>query len=147
MSIVRWDPFRELEDVSDRLSRMIARPRNGNGAEQAALADWMPAVDIAETPSEYLLKVELPEMKKEDIKIHIENNVLSLEGERKLEREQSGKKFHRMERSYGRFMRSFGLPENVDSTKVRADYQEGVLAVHIAKTPLPGAKAIDIKVS
>lgn len=147
MTIVRWDPFRELEDMSDRLSRLIARPRFGNGGDQAVAAEWAPAVDIAETTNEYLIKVEVSEVKKEDIKIHIENGVLSLEGERKAERDDNGKRFLRTERPYGRFARSFGLPDNVDPTKVRADHRDGMLFLHVAKMAAPGTKAIDVKIS
>lgn len=142
MSIVRWDPFRELEDMSDRLSRLVARPRG-----ETTLGDWTPAVDIAETPTEYLIKAEIPEVKKEDIKVRVENGVLSLEGERKIEREEKGKRFHRTERMYGRFVRSFGLPDDVDPSKVSADFKDGMLVVHVAKAPAPTAKSIEVKIS
>src|SRR5215510_14601999 len=115
MTLVRWDPFRELEDMSDRLNRMFARPALRNsGKEIMTVADWIPTVDISETDHEYLIKAELPEVKKEDVKVTVENGVLTLEGERRQENEEKGKKFHRVERSDGSFVRSFTLPESVD---------------------------------
>jgi HSP20 family protein len=146
MNIARWDPFRELEDMSDRLSRLITRPRYGSGTDTTG-ATWSPPVDIVETPSEYLIKAELPEVNKEDIRVHVENGVLALEGERRAEPESEGKRFHRTERPQGRFARSFGLPEDVDPTKVRADYRDGMLLIRVAKAPVAATKAIDVKVS
>jgi HSP20 family protein len=149
MALVRWDPFRELEDMSERLNRMFARPavRSGNGKEALTVADWMPTVDISETDAEYLIKAELPEIKKEDVKVTVEDGVLTLQGERRQEKEEKGKKFHRVERSYGSFVRSFTLPESVDDAEVKAEYRDGVLALHLPKTERVKPKAIDVKVS
>src|SRR4030095_10735521 len=108
MTLVRWDPFRELEDMSDRLNRMFARPAlRSSGKETMTVADWSPTVDISETDGEYLIKAELPEVKKEDVKVTVENGVLTLQGERRQEKEGTGRRFHRVERSYGSFVRSF----------------------------------------
>ena len=115
MTLVRWDPFRELEDMSERLNRVFSRPTLRNtGKENLTVADWMPTVDISETESEYLIKAELPEVRKEDVKVTVENGVLTLQGERRQEKEEKGRRFHRVERSYGSFVRSFTLPESVD---------------------------------
>lgn len=150
MNLVRWDPFRELEEVSHRLNRLFsasAPTRAAEGARDAmALFDWAPAVDIAETVEEFHVKAELPEVKKEDVKVSVDNGVLRIEGERRHEKEDKGKKYHRVERAYGSFMRSFTLPDNVDATRVRAEYKDGVLDVRLPKVERAKPKAVEIKV-
>ena len=124
MTLVRWDPFRELEDMSERLNRVFSRPPLRNsGKENLTVADWMPTVDISETEGEYLIKAELPEVRKEDVKVTVENGVLTLQGERRQEKEEKGKRFHRVERSYGSFVRSFTLPESVDESSRQSRIQ------------------------
>ena len=148
MTLVRWDPFRELEDMSERLNRVFSRPTLRNtGKENLTVADWMPTVDISETESEYLIKAELPEVRKEDVKVTVETGVLTLQGERRQEKEEKGKRFHRVERSYGSFVRSFTLPESVDEGGVKAEYKDGVLALHLPKSERVKPKAIDVKVA
>jgi HSP20 family protein len=149
MSLVRWDPFRELEDMSERLNRVFARPamRNNAGKENLTVADWMPVVDISESDGEYLIKAELPEVKKEDVKVTVEDGVLTIQGERRQEKEEKGKRYHRVERSYGSFVRSFTLPESVDEGGVKAEYKDGVLNLHLPKSEKVKPKAIDVKVS
>lgn len=151
MAIVRWDPFRELEEMSDRLNRMITRPGAGpsaaQGKEVMTVADWAPTVDISETEAEYAIKAELPEVKKEDVKVTVEDGVLTLQGERKQEKEEKGKKYHRIERSYGRFVRSFTLPDSVDESKVKAEYTDGVLHLHLPKSEKAKPKQIDVKIA
>jgi HSP20 family protein len=148
MTIVRWDPFRELEDMSERLNRVFARPSVRNtGKENLTVADWMPTVDISETEGEYLIKAELPEVRKEDVKVTVENGVLTLQGERRQEKDEKGKRFHRVERSYGSFVRSFSLPESVDDGAVKAEYKDGVLNLHLPKSEKVKPKAIDVKVA
>lgn len=151
MAIVRWDPFRELEEMSDRLNRMVTRPGAGQVAAQAkevmTVADWAPTVDISETEAEYAIKAELPEVKKEDVKVTVEDGVLTLQGERKQEKEEKGKKYHRIERSYGRFVRSFTLPDSVDESKVKAEYADGVLHLHLPKSEKAKPKQIDVKIA
>jgi HSP20 family protein len=147
MTLVRWDPFRELESMSDRLNRVFARPTlSTSGREALTVADWMPTVDISETDSAYLIKAELPEVKKEDVKVTVENGVLTLQGERRQEKEEKGKKYHRVERSYGSFARSFTLPESVDEGAVKAEYKDGMLSLHLPKTEKVKPKSIDVKV-
>lgn len=154
MSLVRWDPFRELEEMSERLNRAfggLGRPAAARaseaGREALTVPDWAPVVDISETDQEYLIKAEIPEVKREDVKVSVENGVLTMQGERKQEKEEKGKKFHRVERYYGSFLRTFTVPDNVDDTKVRAEFKDGVLNVHLPKTEKAKPKAIDVKVA
>jgi HSP20 family protein len=147
-TLATWNPFGELDEVQNRLGSFFGGtfPRFGNGNGGLKLADWSPQVDITEDEKEYLLKTDLPEMKKDEIKVDVENGVLSVSGERKAEKEEKNKKFHRIERSYGSFLRSFTLPEDADGAKVSADFKEGVLKVHLPKSPAAKPKAIEVKV-
>lgn len=143
-----WDPFREMEEMSDRISRLIGRREMTriNGEEALTSIDWVPEVDIIESEKEYLIKAELPEIKKEDVKVSVEKGVLTIQGERKQEKEEKGKKFHRIERSYGSFERSFTLPDDADAGKVSAEFKDGVLSVHLAKSEKATAKPKQIEV-
>jgi HSP20 family protein len=150
MSIVRWDPFRELEDMSNRLNRVFGRSGLAGTTEDKGefiTFDWAPSVDIAETAEAFEIKAELPDVKKEDVRVTVEEGQLRISGERKQEKEEKGKKFHRVERSYGSFMRSFSLPENVDDARLSAEYKDGVLNVRLPKTEKAKPKAIAVKVS
>jgi HSP20 family protein len=135
--------------MSERLNRVFTRPalRTTGGKEHLTVADWIPTVDISESDGEYLIKAELPEVKKEDVKVTVEDGVLTLQGERRQEKEEKGKRFHRVERSYGSFVRSFTLPESIDESGVRADYKDGVLNLHLPKTEKVKPKAIEVKVA
>lgn len=150
MTLVRWDPFRELEEMSDRLNRMVSRPAlprtNGNGKEAMTVADWVPSVDVSETEGEYQIKAEIPDVKKEDVKVTVEDGVLTIQGERKHEKEEKGKKYHRVERSYGSFVRSFTLPDLVDEEKVKAEFKDGVLNLQLPKSEKAKPKAIEVSV-
>ena len=148
MTLVRWDPFRELEEMSDRLNRMISRPvlPRTDGKETMVVADWAPSVDISETDGEYQIKAEIPDVKKEDVKVTLEDGVLTIQGERKHEKEEKGKKYHRIERSYGSFARSFTLPDLVDEEKVKAEFKDGVLNLQLPKSEKAKPKAIEVKV-
>ena len=146
-ALMRWDPFRELEEVSDRLNRMFARPATRtNGKETMTVADWAPTVDISETDGEYQIKAEIPDVKKEDVKVTVEDGVLTIQGERKQEKEEKGKRYHRIERSYGSFVRSFSLPDVIDEEKVKAEFKDGVLSLHLPKSEKAMPKAIEVKV-
>ena len=112
-----------------------------------AVADWSPEVDISEDDQGYLLKADLPEMKKDDVRVPVEEGVLSVSGERKSEKEDQKKKFHRIELSFGTFRRSFTLPEDADSTKVTADLRDGVLRVHLPTARVAKSKATQVKVA
>ena len=154
-TLVRWDPFKtrwnplkDRDELESRLAAMFrTREATGNGGKEAlTVAQWSPLVDITEDEKEYLIKAELPEMKKEDVRLTVENDVLAISGERKFEKEEKGKTYHRIERAYGSFVRSFSLPEDADGSKVSADYKDGVLQVHLPKSEKSRPKAIEIKV-
>lgn len=149
MNIVRWDPFRELEEMSERLNRVMGRPstRRDNGKETLTVADWAPSVDISENGGEYFIKAELPEVNKDDVKITLEDGVLTIQGERRQEKEEKGRKYHRIERSYGTFVRSFTLPDSVDEGKVSAEFKDGILNLRLPKTEKAKPKAIEVKVA
>lgn len=142
-TLARWDPMREFEEMTERLNRFIDR----NPAEEALVtAAWSPIVDIQETEKEYLIKAELPEVKKEDVKVTVKDGVLSLEGERRQEKEEKSTKFHRVERSYGQFVRSFTMPEDAEPQSVRAEFKDGVLSVHLVKSQKANPKAVEVAV-
>jgi HSP20 family protein len=150
MNLVKWDPFRELQDVSSRLNRIFGRTERADSDNgMLAVADWMPSVDISETDTAYLIKGEIPGVKKEDVKVTIEDGMLTIQGERKQEKEEKGKKFHRVECSYGSFMRSFRVPDDADESKVKAEFKDGMLNVTLTKNPKAKAKssAINVKVN
>lgn len=146
-ALTKWNPFRELEEMQNRLSSFFGRtPLRGLGEESMTVSEWTPLVDITEDDKEYLIKAELPEVKKEDVKVTVEDGVLTITGERKFEKEEKGKKYHRIERAYGSFMRSFTLPEAAAGDKVSAEFKDGVLKVHLPKSPEAKPKSIDVKV-
>ncbi len=145
----RWNPFKELEEMEKRLSSFFGRTpvSTGDKKEAITVAEWSPLVDILEDEKEYVIKAEVPEMTKEEIKINVHDDVLAISGERKYEKEEKGKKYHRVERAYGSFMRSFVLPEDADGSKVNAEYKDGVLKVHLPKSEKAKPKAIEVKVA
>jgi len=145
MAIARWDPWREIEDMFDRYARAGSLPRGG-GHELARAGDWTPRVDIAETDKAFVIKVEIPEVKKEDVSITVDNGILSIRGERQQEKEENGKTFHRIERSYGEFTRNFTLPDNVEVEGINATFKDGMLSLDIPKTEKAKPKAIEVKV-
>lgn len=152
MAITRWNPFRELEEMNDRLNRAfgrsaLARDLDANGKDALVGFDWAPSVDITENNEEFQIKAELPEVKKEDVKIHVEDGVLTLTGERKQEKEEQNKRWHRVERSYGSFMRSFTLPTNIDDAKIRAEFKDGVLTMRLPKSATAKPKSIEVKLT
>jgi len=149
MNLIKWDPFRELEDVSNRLNRIFGRStaRAESGQEMLAVADWSPSIDISETDAAYLIKAEIPGVKKEDVKVTIQDGMLTIQGERKIEKEEKGKKFHRVERSYGSFVRSFRIPDNADENSVKAEFKDGMLNVTLAKSAKAKAKSVNVAVT
>lgn len=149
MNLVKWDPFSELEDVSSRLNRMFGRTslRAGTDKEMLTLADWMPSVDISETSDAYLVKGEIPGVKKEDVKITIHDGMLNIQGERKQEKDEQDKKFHRVECSYGSFARSFRVPDDADESAVKADFKDGMLNITLPKSAKVKPKSIEVSVS
>lgn len=149
MNLVKWDPFRELEDMSSRLNRIFGRPalRTASDNELMAVADWMPSVDISETDTAYLIKGEIPGVKKEDVKVTLQDGMLTIQGERKLEKEEKGKKFHRVECSYGNFVRSFRVPDDADEAGVKAEFKDGMLNVTLPKSEREKPKSVNVTVS
>ncbi|CUS35135.1 Heat shock protein, Hsp20 family [Candidatus Nitrospira nitrificans] len=146
----RWNPFKELEEMEKRLSSYFGRtsvPSRGDKQEAITVAEWSPLVDISEDDKEYVIKAEIPEMKKEDIKLNVNDDVLTITGERKYEKEEKGTKYHRVERAYGSFIRSFTLPEDADGSKVNAEYKDGLLKVHLPKSEKAKPKAIEVKIA
>ena len=148
MALVRWDPFRELEHMQSRLNRIFGdTPFQRMGDDGTSFSGWSPAVDVQETDKEYLIKADLPDVKKEDVKVELLNGAVTIEGDRQLEKEEKGKKFHKIEREYGKFLRRFSLPTEVDASKVQAEFKNGVLNVHLPKSATAKPMAIDVKVS
>ena len=145
MAVVRWDPFRDLNMLQDRMNRLFEdASRNWKGDEPAATTTWSPAVDIFETESEIVVKAEVPGMERKDITLNLENNVLTLKGERRFLKEAKEENYHRIERSYGGFSRAFSIPATVDEEKIRADYQDGVLKIVLPKKEQLRPKQIKI---
>jgi HSP20 family protein len=148
--LTRWNPFKEMEQMQNRLASLWNlepfRPSAGK-EETLTVAEWSPRVDIVEDEKEIIVKAELPEMKKEDVKVTVEQGVLSISGERKHEKEEKNKKYHRVECEYGSFLRSFTLPAGVSGEKVSADFKDGVLKVHLPKEAKAASKAVEIKVA
>src|SRR4030095_3215287 len=133
--VTRWRPFKEMDELNRRLGSLLSlsQPRAGNGKEAMTVAEWSPLVDITEDAREYLIKAELPEVRKEDVKVTVEDGGLRITGERKCEKEEKDKRYHRIERAYGSFTRSFTVPEDADDSKVSAEFKDGVLTVRLSK--------------
>lgn len=145
-SLTPWEPFREMERSFNRLERLFGRLAGNGGREAMTITEWSPCVDIMEDDKEFVVKAELPDVKKEDVKVTLEDDVLTIRGERKAEKEEKGKRYHRIERAYGSFERSFTLPEVTDASKISSEFKDGVLTVHLPKNPNAMPKAIEIKV-
>jgi HSP20 family protein len=147
MAVIRWTPFRELATVQERVNKLfedVIRPPYRQ--DEGMTAAWAPAVDIYETDKEIVLKAEIPEMQEKDVEIKVEDNVLTVSGERKMEKEVKEESYHRIERSYGTFSRSFTLPQTVDREKIAAAYKDGVLRVTLPKREETKPKQIRIEV-
>jgi HSP20 family protein len=139
-----------MADIQNRFAKLIGGSPlqlHDNGEEALTTSEWAPAVDIVEDEKEYLIKAELPEIPKDDVKVSVENGVLKISGERKFEKEENNKKYHRVERAYGYFSRSFSLPDAAEAEQVKADYKDGVLHVHVPKSENAKAKKIEVKVA
>jgi len=152
--LTRWYPMQELDEAHRRLFSLLEGGptffRRGNlspGEENTSTPGWAPLVDIAEDEKEYLIKVELPEVQKEDVKVMVENGALTISGERKAEKEENGRKFHRTERHYGRFERNFSIPDDADGSNVKAGFKDGVLRVHLAKSEKARPRQIEVTVN
>jgi len=153
MAIVRWEPFRDLAGLQDRMNRLFDESfrgltRGGAAEEDWALGGtWAPAVDIYEQEGHIVLKAELPGIDPKDVDIRLENNVLTLRGERRVDNDVQRDSYHRVERAYGSFTRSFTLPSVVDQEHIKADYKDGVLKVTLPKREEAKPKQISISVN
>ena len=149
MAIVRWDPIREMSDMQDRMGRLLGEFYGRRGADDVMRrGSWIPAVDIYDGGNqELVIKAELPDMRREDIQLTIDNNTLTVSGEKKMDAELKEENCHRVERAYGTFTRSFSLPPTVDSGKVSADYKAGVLTIRLPMREEAKPRQIQVKVS
>jgi len=144
MTIVRWDPFREVVALQNRVNSLFRDLNEGEG--QVAATSFTPAVDIYEDAHKVVLKLEVPGIEEKDLDVRVENNTLTVKGERKFEAEEKEQNFHRIERRYGSFFRAFTLPSTVDAEHVAASYTAGVLKLELAKKPEAQPKQIKINV-
>jgi len=133
LNLTRWDPYREFNTFADRLTRVLSQATPRNRDEEMSLGAWLPPVDIAEDKDKLTLTAELPGFKENQIEVQMEGGVLTLRGERKFEEEKEGRNFHRVERSYGQFVRSFTLPNNVDREQIKANFADGLLKIELPK--------------
>jgi len=145
MAVIRWEPFGAIDDMFRGFPSFFGRwPRVGGGGESDA--DWAPSVDISETGEEYLIRAALPAVKKEDVKVTVEDGMLTLSGERRQKAEQKDERFHKVETYYGSFSRSFALPDAIDAARISAESKDGVLTIHVPKTKAESKKPTTIKV-
>ena len=149
MDLKPWRPLQDVDDLFSRYTRLLNNrlpamfDENGNGRDQ-----WAPSADISETKKEYLIKADLPDVEKSDIHVCVDNGRLVIEGERKHREEEKDETVHRIESFYGKFYRSFSLPDNVDTANIKADCRKGVLRVHVPKIEAAKPKpAIEVKVT
>lgn len=145
MAIVKWDPWHEMESLFDRYMKSTGLQRAGL-QEPLTAQDWSPKVDIVETESKFEIKAELPEVNREDVHVSIDNGVMTIKGERKQEKEEKGKTFHRIERHFGSFSRSFTLPDNVDQDRIKAAFKDGVMTVELPKNAESKPKSISVSI-
>ncbi len=146
MNIMRYDPFRDLRTLQDEMNRLFSSTfTRGGSDEQMFGGNWTPSVDIFENKDNIVLEAELPGLKPEDVNISIENNVLTISGERKFEKKDEGDNFHRVERGYGSFTRSFTLPPTVSAENATAEFENGILHLTLAKREEAKPRRIEIK--
>jgi HSP20 family protein len=143
--MLRWEPFREMENALRRFAPLYM-PNEGMNRDEAAARNWMPLANISETENEYLIRLELPDVKKEDVKIAVADGVITISGERKMEKQDQNENAIRMESTYGAFSRGFVLPDYVDTKGIHAEAKEGVLRIHIPKAKNEKAEPLAIEV-
>lgn len=143
-NLVQWSPFREFEDFFNRYNRGLglSKAAGSNGD----VVSWRPAANISETEDEYLIKAELPQVEKKDVEVSVHDGVISIRGERRLEKKDESEKQHRVESFYGSFARSFSLPADVDENAIHAESKDGVLTVHLPKTEEQKPRPVEIRV-
>jgi HSP20 family protein len=151
MRVIKWEPFRDMDDafnrfVADTLRRLPVQSSNPAGEAQQ-VREWAPLADVCENEAEYVIKAELPEVRKEDVSITVQDGVLTLSGERKQEKRGDSERTHRVERYFGSFARRFALPENANEQGIRAESRDGVIVIHIPKQPViePQPRQIQIQ--
>jgi HSP20 family protein len=147
MSMTRWEPFRGLNTLQEQVNRLFEDSVTRTRSSQAELASWAPAVDIFETENELVVKADLPDVQEKDIDVRVENNTLTIRGERKFNNEVHEDNYLRVERAYGTFTRSFSLPNTVNTEGIHAEYRSGVLSVRMPKREETKPKQIKISVS
>jgi HSP20 family protein len=147
MAITRWDPFREVVALQNRMNSLFRDLNTGEGETPMTTASFVPAVDIYEDDKKVMLKLEVPGIEQRDLDVSVENNTLTVKGERKFEQEEKEENFHRIERRYGSFFRAFTLPSTVDTENVQASYNAGVLKLELKKKPEAQPKQIKISVA
>ena len=143
MNVIRWEPFREVDEMLRQYSPLFSRALHRNRGEAG---EWTPVADISETDQEYVIKAELPEVKKEDVKVTLDDGIMTIAGERKYQKEQNDASEIRIESFYGTFSRSFSLPDNIDAKGIRAETKDGVLRVKIPKMQAAVPKTVSIEV-
>ncbi|MBM3296530.1 MAG: Hsp20/alpha crystallin family protein [Candidatus Aminicenantes bacterium] len=144
MAIIRWDPFRDMVTLREKMNRLFEDQFSGREEKDIMQGTWTPSVDIFENEAELVLTAELPGVKEEDLEIKIEDNTLSLSGERKFEKETKEENYHRIERSYGSFYRSFTLPNFIDHEKIKAEHENGLLRITMPKKPELKARKVKV---
>ena len=144
MRLTRWEPFREMDDMFKGFGPFFGRLPAVRSLEEGH--EFMPLADIVERDKEYLIKIDLPEVPKEEVKVFVDDGVLTIKGERKVEKEVKGEKVHRTERFFGMFERSFVLPEDVDVTAIRAESKDGVLTIHMPRVAVEKTRPVAITV-
>jgi len=147
MTLARWKPFGDLVSMHDRINRLFEDAFKGFDQSTDSLASWYPSADIYETKDEYAFKLEVPGLSKDDVKIELNDNTLSISGEKKESNEVKKENFHRIESYSGKFSRSFSLPRNIDTKKINANMKNGVLELRIPKAEEQKTKAIPISVN
>ena len=146
MALVRWDPIRDMAALQDRVNRIFADAYRRDNDELMTRGAWAPAVDIFETDGhELVLKAELPDLTREDIALKVENNTLTISGQKKMDPQVREEQYHRVERSYGTFSRSFTLPPTVDTNAIGAEYKNGVLTVRLPKSSAAKPRRIEVR--
>jgi HSP20 family protein len=146
MSLIKWQHFGDFDDAFSRLMPGLLNRLPRGAADNGGRFEWAPSADISETEQEYLIRAELPAVRKEDVKVTLDQGMITIHGERKEEKETKDEKFHRVESFRGAFSRSFSVPDNIDEKAIRADAKDGVLTVHLPKTRAATPKTVEVKV-
>ncbi|MEE9219376.1 MAG: Hsp20/alpha crystallin family protein [Acidobacteriota bacterium] len=148
MALTRWDPMKEMIGLRERMNSLFEDSllRSRGTEEELSVGNWAPAVDIYEQPEQIILRADLPGMSSDQIQLKVENNMLTISGERRFEKDVKRESYHRVERQYGTFMRSFSLPSGIDSENIRAEHRDGVLEIFLPKREGSKPKAIKIDV-